>query len=67
MTRFFVPFPRFFGAHFAVVPPPNRQKLASSGLVPQTYDFDDLEAMGMYVLFFFFPPKFPYIYFPAET
>jgi hypothetical protein len=27
--------------------PPNRQTLASSGLVPQCYNFDDLEAMGM--------------------
>jgi len=32
-----------------VAPPPNRQTLASSGLVPQSYDFDDLETMGMYV------------------
>jgi hypothetical protein len=32
-----------------VAPPPNRQTLASSGFVPQSYDYDDLEVMGMYV------------------
>jgi hypothetical protein len=33
-----------------LVPPPNRQTLVSSGFVPQTYNSDELEAMGMYVL-----------------
>ena len=40
-------------AHFIVLAiPRNRQTLASSGLVPQCYDFDDLEAMGMCVPLF---------------
>jgi breast cancer 2 susceptibility protein len=42
-------FPHIGGSPFVVAPPPNRQSLASSGFVPQSYDFDDLEAMGMYV------------------
>lgn len=28
---------------------PNRKTLATSGLVPQSYSYDDLESMDMYV------------------